>query len=77
MGLTRGRAGSVIANPTKIVLALQAAVVQTTVLGHRTGQPGGVGRNIVDNPVDPGLPGCVRVVHYQGDGLGAVREPHP
>ena len=77
MGLARRRAGSVIADPAKVVLALQAAVVQGLVLGHTQGQSGGVGRNIVDHPVDPGFAGGVRVVHYQGDGLCACRNGVP
>ena len=30
-----------------------------------------VGGYVVDHPVDPGFAGGVRVVYYQGDGLGA------
>ena len=41
------RAGSVIANPAKVVLALQAAVVQGLVLWYRSGQSGAAGRYIV------------------------------
>jgi len=49
------RAGSVIADPAKVILALQAAVVQGIVLWYTWGQCGSVGRNIVDHPVDKGL----------------------
>jgi len=71
------RAGSVIANPAKVILALQAAVVQGLVSGHTRGQSAAIGRNIVDHPVDPGFAGCVGVVHYQGDGLGACGDGVP
>ena len=74
---TRRRAGSVIANPAKVVLALQAAVVQGLVIWYRSGQSGGVGRYVVNHPVDPGLAGGVRIVHYQGDGLCACRDGVP
>jgi len=70
-GLARRRAGSVITNPAKVIRTLQAAVVQGLVIWYRSGQPGAVGRNIVDHPVDPGFAGGVGVVHYQGDGLCA------
>jgi len=75
--LARRRAGSVIADPAKVVRTLQAAVVQGLVLWHRNGQPGAVGRYVVDHPVDPGFTGCVRVVHYQGDGFGACGDVVP
>ena len=72
MYLARRRAGSVIADPAKVVRTLQAAVVQGLVYRHRTGQPGGVGRNIVDHPVDPGFADGVRVVYYRArDGVPA------
>ena len=71
------RAGSVIANPAKVVLALQAAVVQGLVLWYRSGQSGAAGRYIVDHPVDPGFAGCVGVVHYEGDGLCACGDTIP
>ena len=77
MGLARWRAGSVITDPAKVVLALQAAVVQGLVFGHRTGQSAAIGRNIVDHPVDPGFAWGVRVVYYQGDGLGACWDTIP
>ena len=71
MCLARRRAGSFIANPAKIVPALQAAVVQGIVFGHRSGHPTAVGRYVVDHPVNPGFAWGVRVVQYQGDGLCA------
>ena len=64
MMFTRRQAGSVIANPVKIILALQAAVVQGLVPGHTQGQSAAIGRNIVDHTVvDPGFAGGVRVVY--------------
>ena len=71
MGPARRRAGSVIADPAEVVLVLQATAVQGLVFGGRTGQPGTGGWCGVDPKVDPGFAGGVRVVHYQGDGLGA------
>ena len=75
--MTGWRAGSVIADPAKVILALQAAVVQGIVLWYTWGQCGSVGRNIVDHPMDKGLPGCVRVIHDQGDGLCACWDGVP
>jgi hypothetical protein len=50
---------------------------QGLVLWYRSGQSGGVGRNIVDHPMDPGFARGVGVVHDKGDGPGAVWEPFP
>jgi len=77
VGLARRRAGSVIADPAEVVLALQAAVVQGLVPRHSLGQSAAVGRNVVDHPVDKGLTGGVRVVYYQGDGLCAFWDTTP
>ena len=71
------RAGSVIADPAKVILALQAAVVQGIVLWYTWGQCGSVGRYIVGHPVDPGFTGGVGIVHYQGDGPGASEDGVP
>ena len=77
MGLARRRAGSVIADPAKVVRTLQAAVVEGLVPGHCTGQAGGVGRYIVDHPVDPGFAWGVGVVYDKGDGLCACGDGVP
>ena len=77
MCLARRRAGSLIADPAEVVLALQAAVVQGLDLGHTQRQSGAVGRNIVDYPVDLGFAWGVRVVYYQGDGLCACGDGVP
>ena len=77
MGLARRRAGSVIADPAKVVLALQAAVAQGLVLWYSNGQSGAVGRYVVDHPVDTGFAECVRVVRYQGEGWGACGDGVP
>ena len=77
MYLARRRAGPVIADPAKIVFALQAAVVQAFILRHTPGQSAAADRNIVDHPVDPGFAGGVRVVRYQGDGLCACGDVIP
>src|SRR5438105_14159296 len=77
MRLAGWRAGSAVPGLPKIVDALASPARQIVCWRHTFGKLSRARRQVIHDPVDPGSTGSVRVVHDQGEALGAGGRPPP
>jgi len=69
MRLAGRRAGAAVPNFVEVVIALARVVGELLPVGNVFRKFVGVEREVIEDPVDPGARGSVRIVHDEGEGL--------